>query len=72
MADRVASYRLGLAVNQNDSANCEAGIRHLLAKGTSDARYADFVEDNSLEKFRSRLAGFLSKCIKDSAQSGTI
>jgi hypothetical protein len=72
MADRVASYRLGLAVNQNDSADCEAGIRHLLAKGTSDARYADFVEDNSLEKFRSRLAGFLSKCIEDSAQSGTI
>jgi hypothetical protein len=62
MAERLAAYRLGLAIPDDSVATAEAALRQLLAQGAPNADYAAFTRDFSVDNFRSRLAEFLRDC----------
>jgi hypothetical protein len=62
MAERVAAYRLGLAIPEDSRAAAEIALRRLLAQGVPDADHANFARDFSIDEFRIRLAEFLENC----------
>lgn len=64
MAERVATYGLGLAIPEDSLAAGEMGLRQLLTEGAPDADYAVFAHDFSIDKFRNRLAEFLTHCFQ--------